>query len=156
MVNIILDTNLLLLYLIGSYDIDLIGANNLTTNYTKNDFKLLKAKLEIQNPIYITPQILAELSNQSTFFKEPALSEYFGLIIQKLSNFNEGYIKLKDILKNVDLLPKIGFTDVSIFELAKNENFVVLTDDFELYGRLNSSGYNSLNFAQLRGDVWFN
>ncbi|MDO8620963.1 MAG: hypothetical protein Q7R31_01645 [Candidatus Levybacteria bacterium] len=154
MVKLVLDTNLLILYLLGSYRPDMINSCNYTSKYNKDDFTLLKTYINMQSAIHITPHILAELSNQSFFLKEPGLSEYFEIIIAKLNKMNDDYISLPDLLKNTDLLPKIGFTDVSIYELAKKQNYVVLTDDFSLHQILSSRGLNTLSFAHIQGGVW--
>ena len=154
MVKLILDTNLLILYMLGSYRPDMISMCNYTSKYGKDDYLLLKTFINKQSLICITPHILTELSNQSFFLKEPGRSDFFNVIVRKLSKMDEEYISLNHLLQHTDLLPKIGFTDVSIYELAKKQEYVVLTDDFPLHQILSSRRINSLSFAHLQGGFW--
>src|SRR5258708_682033 len=154
MVNPVLDTNLLILFLLGSYKPNMISGCTYTSKFNKDDFDLLNEFIKNQSAICITPEIIAELSNQSFFLMEPGLSEYFKVIINKLSGMKEKYIPLTELLKNVDLLHKIGFTDISIYELAKNKDFVILTDDLKLYGFITSQKLNALNWSNIQAKAW--
>lgn len=155
MPNLILDTNLLILFMLGSYSPNDIATCNFTTTYNKDDFVFLERYLIIQSSICITPQILAELSNQVfQIYNGKKQVEFLKKIVDKLSPINEKYIELRDLLKESELFYKFGFTDLSIFELAKNENYVVLTDDRKLHGILSSRKLNSLYFTELRGQAW--
>src|SRR6266403_239030 len=100
MVKLVLDTNLLILYFLGIYRPEMISSCNFTSNYSKEDFILLKEYIKLNNIIYITPQIIAELSNQSNFLKEPGLKEYLKLVINELGKIKEDYVPLTDLLKN--------------------------------------------------------
>jgi rRNA-processing protein FCF1 len=156
MANLILDTNLLILFMLGSYSPNDIPSNNYTSSYDKSDFDLLKRILEIQSSICITPQILAELSNQSfKIFYGNKKNKFLEILVNKLTKINEKYIELSELLKETELFYKFGFTDLSIFELAKKGNFVVLTDDHKLHNILEFNKLHSLNFTKLRGQTYF-
>ena len=130
MPNLILDTNLLILFMLGSYSPNDISTCNFTTLYNKDDFVFLESYLKIQSSICITPQVLAELSNQAfQIYHGIKRDEFLRKLVDKLDTINEKYIELRYLLKETELFYKFGFTDLSIFELAKNNNYVVLTDD---------------------------
>jgi len=153
--NLILDTPILLLYLVGSYDTDYITRFKRTYKYTKDDYEYIKEIINRAKKIYITPQIVAEVSNWSFEIDEGRIYTYMKTLVEKFKNYLEGYIKLEALLKNEELLVKIGFTDMSIIELAKNIDCLVLTDDFPFSQRANSIGCRVINFTELRGYNWF-
>lgn len=152
--NLILDTNLLILLIVGNYDPNFISNCDLTSSYNKDDFQLLKRYLKLQSSIYITPEILAELSNQSFFLKDPKLRAYQEILVYQLTKIKEKYIPLGILLNNTEMFFKFGFTDLSIYELAKKEGYVVLTDDFKLHNILSTKKINTLSFNHIRGMVW--
>lgn len=161
--NIILDTSLLLLYLVGRYDTDFIRIFNRTSKYSKEDFNEVRKVIESAKSVYITPQIVAEVSNLSKKMDDERSSrfkDYMIVLIRELKKYKEEYIKLENLLKNEVLLIKVGFTDTSILELAinmqsKKMNYLILTDDWPLSQRALSLGYQALNFTNLRGYKWF-
>ncbi len=75
MIKLILDTNILLVYLIGCYRPELTSRNSRTSSYDKEDFYSIEKYIE-GKCLVITPYILAEISNLSLYIKEPGLTEY--------------------------------------------------------------------------------
>ena len=59
----VVDTNLLLLFLIGSYRVDLIRRFKRTQRYFPDDFHLLRRFLSEFRQIVVTPHILTEVTN---------------------------------------------------------------------------------------------
>lgn len=149
--GVILDTNLLILLIIGSYDVDRIEKFGRTKDrgYTKQDFIFLVNFLKEFNAIYLTPQVLAELSNL-TFNKilENDFPVYLRSVIKSIKDKREHYVP-KDILLNANCF-KFGFTDSSIFELAKKEKLLVLTDDHPLSGFLSKNGMDCININHIK------
>ncbi len=68
--GLLIDSNLLLLYFIGSYNIDLITSYKRTKKYTREDFYTLKDFTNSFNKLVTTPNILTEVSNLSTQLNE--------------------------------------------------------------------------------------
>ncbi|XOB46488.1 MAG: hypothetical protein ACKKMV_03490 [Candidatus Nealsonbacteria bacterium] len=153
--GIIIDTNLLILYLIGSWSPDYIGKSRVTYDrgYTVEDFRIINRLLQFFKKIIITPQILAELSNL-TFDREASqFKGYFAEVIGFVNKCNEKYISKDDMISK-PFLSKIGFTDQSIIEASKNNNLLVLTDDFPLVGFLTSSKCDFINLNHIRAESW--
>lgn len=61
--GILIDTNLLVLLLVGSYNEDMISNFKRTTNYTIEDYRYLKVFLTRFEKHFYTPNILTEITN---------------------------------------------------------------------------------------------
>lgn len=61
--GLLIDTNLLVLFAVGSVNRWRIETFKRTREYTKADFDLLLRALENQQPLYTTAHVLAEVSN---------------------------------------------------------------------------------------------
>jgi hypothetical protein len=69
--GIIVDTNLLLLLLIGSHNPTLISSFKRTTRYTASDFHLLVETLALFSTLLTTAHILTEVSNLAGQLGDP-------------------------------------------------------------------------------------
>lgn len=144
--KLILDTNLLLLYFVGNYDSNFISQCRTTRGFTEQDYIKLIDIVKSYKEILITPQILAEVSNFSKRISEPKFSLYMQSLIKKLFTFKEKHIPMIQLLNDVKNLTKLGFTDLSIIEVSKKYNCVILTKDFELYQIAISEGGEAVNY----------
>lgn len=135
--GIIVDTNVLILFLIGTYDTNFIRKFKRTNIYSVDDFKLLKEILAYFKKYIITPQILAELSNLSVTADNiygDKLIEYLRVIIRFIESTEERYQK-RDCLCGMELsvVGRYGFTDMTMFELSRQTKMPIITDDSKLY-----------------------
>ena len=135
--GIILDTVVLFLYLIGKFDIKQIKTFAPTHDFDADDYKWLLKIIQPYKKIIITPQIIAELSNQTkTTWKGDKLHLYFCLIVDliKSGTINEQHVMFnKWTDQNVKKLCKFGFVDMGIFETCKSMRIPVLTNDINFY-----------------------
>ncbi len=155
--GIILDTNLLILYLIGNYDPNFITRFRKTSNYTIDDFLILKDIVKESSKIIVTPNILTELSNH-TFdgsFSGSGFDEYYKEVIDFLNNAEEKLVE-KDVIKDYEKLKYFGFADISILDTSMKLECSLLTDDSALYGLTNSLSISTLNINHLRQYLWDN
>lgn len=129
--GLIIDTNILILFLIGSYDDNYICSCELTKKYTQKDFELLKKIISFFNAVLITPYVIAELSNLSRKkITECKRIAYFKTVIKFLETTSEENPSLTSLLGcKIKLIEEFGFTDMAIFNLSKNKNIPILTDD---------------------------
>ena len=150
--GIIIDTNLLVIYLVGLYRKELVKDFVTSSAYLPEDFEIVRAlmhKYKFEKCI-VTPHILTEVSNLTfDHFKQPGREEYVRRAI--------GFIKAslehdanKDQLINTHHLPKLGFADSSIVEVAKKHGYLVLTEDFLLAKTLADERCLSLNINHIR------
>ena len=151
--GIIIDTNLLLLFVVGSYDQDRITMFKRTKKFGKDDFMLVKRFVDCFKTVRTTPSILTEVSNHLNQLPEGLQAEFYAAFSDYINNLFEVYRTSASLSKN-DCFTKYGLTDTSIIEDAKN-NYVVLTDDFPLSGYLNASGVDAINFNHLRMVNWY-
>jgi len=145
--HLILDTNVLLLFLVGIYDIDYLKDCPLMTSgnktYNKEHFELVEKIIKrFPNKIVITPHIISEMNMLSRIKIKPEnrLNDYFIKLIRKLENYKEHLIALKILLNSVGII-EFGITDISLIEVAKQKKWLILTDDFNLYRAFEKEGF---------------
>ena len=155
--GLLIDTNLLLIYLAGLPRADFVERlSRNTKGYTAEDHARLTRAVGLFHELVTTPHVLAEVSNLSNHFtfkrKEPDLSAYLDRALLVLRSAHEESVSKDVILSDPWLwvLPKIGITDISIMAVARERRYLVLTDDAALFGRLTHSGLDALNFTHLR------
>ena len=104
-----------------------------------------------ESEIIVTPHIIAELSNLSIRdIKEPKIHYYFNTIVNKLRSYKEEHISLERLLGlEVKILMKFGFPDMSIIEVAKKMDAVILSDDLALCLYANSCKVPNFNFKNI-------
>jgi len=135
--GIIVDTGILILFLIGSYDPNFIGDFKRTSNYSIDDFELLKKIFAYFKKLIITPQILAELSTLSITkggIYGDKLIHYLQAVVRFLESVEERYQKSNCLCgMELEVIGKYGLTDMTMFELSKKTRMPILTDDLKLY-----------------------
>ena len=151
--GVLVDTEILLLYLVGLYDPMYISRFKRTKKYTKEDFDLAFRFINQFHRVVTTPHVLAELSNWSLELKGKRVDDYFKHLIPVLKAAREDYIEKGPLLADVRL-PKFGFTDLSIVEAAKRSGYLVLTADFPMAGLLSNQKCAVINFNHLRQLSW--
>lgn len=135
--GLIVDTNLLILFLIGKYDIDLVENCRLTSKYHKDDYELLCRIMQLFKKLIITPHIVAEISNLSkNELKDQKLAAYVSVFINFLNtpSLEEKYVGIEKFFGvEIKLISYFGFTDMAIYELSKDSKLPFITDDDRFY-----------------------
>lgn len=150
--GILIDTNILLLYFVGSVNRQRISKFNRTQQFLPEDFDLLQSILAYFQEVVTTPNVLTEVGNLMNKLGEPERSECFKVFSQGILSFNEIYIESRTISIN-EKFAKFGLTDCCILNVAKNQ-YLVLTDDLKLAVYLQSQGVDTVNFNNLRVYNW--
>jgi len=151
--GLLVDTNLLLLFLVGAYERGYIRTFKRTQQYTEEDFDLLAGLIPQFHRIVVTPHILAELSNISLAMKGDRVFAYFAVLVEVLREAREVHTD-KDVLLGHEWLPRVGFTDLSILEVSKRHDYLVLTDDLKAVALLGSEGCDVINLNHVRQLSW--
>ena len=125
--GILIDTNLLVLFVVGRVNRARIETFKRTRQYTLADYNLLVWALAQFTVVYTVPHILAEVSN-----------------LTDLAGF-EGF-HARRILRQ----ERLGLVDAVIGEAARAHHCGVLTDDFALYQLLSRESVSVVSFSQLR------
>jgi hypothetical protein len=149
-VGILLDTKILLLYFVGSFDPELIPKFERTRTYTREDFCILHQFLSPFKKVVTTPNILTEVSNFSGQLADYLHPEYFEHFASKIMLLDEHYLPSADI-SSANEFKQFGLTDIGIFLLAKGK-YLVMTDDLPLFSYLQRKGVDAINFNHIR--VW--
>lgn len=141
--GILIDTNILLLYLIGSFDINLIRNFSRTANFTVDDFSRVSRFIDYFEVKVTTPHILTEVSNLfgNKNFLNALLATYINLSSEK---FVESARTIENQAFNL-----FGLTDTAIAEISK-DSYLILTDDRPLFGYLANKGFDIVSLDQIR------
>ena len=145
--GVLVDTNILLLFAVGSFDRRRIPSFKRTSQFTVEDYDLLVRVLDCFEKIVTTPCILAEVSNLSGAIKDPAKTELFQRFAQAIDVLDEQYVRSETAASHASF-PRLGLTDAGIICLSR-EKYVVLTADLDLYISLQKEGIDAINFRHL-------
>ena len=147
--GVLLDTNLLVLYLVGKYKRDYVTKFKRTNMYTVNDFDWLSEYVSKFAKIVVTPQVLAETWNFIEKIGEHRFVEFLEKTIPLLTLFEEEYIH-KNIIMESDGFSYIGITDMSVIQAGKKLDCLVLTDDLRAYSHFLQFEVSTININHLR------
>ncbi len=145
--KVVLDTNLLLLWLVARTDANLLKRFKRVQQFTYQDFERLQELLQPFRKFVTTPHILSETSN----FLDQAPSWQRTALIDALKDFIRSGVEVyhpAGELIDRDEFNALGLTDTAIAQLSTET--VILTVDFRLAGKIESMGGNALNFNHYR------
>ena len=148
---VVVDTNLLMLLIVGTASKDYIRMHRRLNDYTVDDFDLLVEIIGQFSDMVFLPHILAEVSNFSRQIKNPARAR-----VQD---------KLREFIMTVTELPipsasgadrpeftELGLTDATILHLCamsvQGINPTLLTADTALANSAHSLGYSVIDYKQ--------
>jgi hypothetical protein len=140
--QIVIDSNLLVLLVVGLTDINLIGKHKRTRSFDKEDFKLLTELLAKFGEIIVTPHILTEASN---LLSQVAERKTLATLLESQKEKFEASI---DVVKHDSFL-RLGITDCAILKLIAN-SIPLITTDLDLYLAAAKLNHNVINFNHLR------
>lgn len=146
--GVLVDTNLLLLYLIGQYDPARIERFKKTVQYTRRDYGLLARFLGIFAKIRTLPHVLAEVNSLSSQLPDDLLTAFRRRLVADIGILGESYLPSHQ----ASLRPEfsfLGLTDSAILAESIGK-YLVVTDDLNLYDNLSRAGIDCLNFTTLR------
>lgn len=149
--GLIIDTNLLLLYLVGQHDPERIETFKRTQTFSADDFNLLVRFINLFGSFSTTPNILTEVSNliEGVQYDDVPL---LTVLRDKVIYREEHYVESRTILSNEDeTFIKFGVSDTVLYHLAQ-ANYLILTVDLPLWAFLQNRGLPTLNFNNLRSD----
>ncbi|WP_081413112.1 PIN domain-containing protein [Chitinilyticum aquatile] len=146
--SIILDTNLLLLYVVGSVSRSYIAKHKRLTSFTEQDFDVLSNIVRNSDSVVLTPNILTETSNLAANIADPAKTEIFVFLGCVIAELKESYIASCEVSSKFDFL-RLGLTDASLVEVSSPE-LIVITADLDLHCAIQGRGDYSINFNHIR------
>ena len=146
--TLLIDTNLLLVLLVGDQDRLQVPRFKRTSRFTPEDYDLLAEFVGMFRELVITPNVLTEISNLAGQLAEPLRPKIFDRLGEFAAQAGERYVPSSEVAEEHDF-PRFGLTDLSVV-VAARERFAVLTDDLGLYLRLLEDEVHVVNFNYLR------
>ncbi len=146
--GILVDTNLLVLLVVGSVNRDRIPRFKRTSIYAPADWDLLMGILEQIPRRYSIAHILAEVSTL-TDLKGPELQIARAILHNVISLLEELPIASLDACGSAHYR-RLGLTDAAIGLAVKQHGCSVITNDSDLYLTLLEEGASVLKFDDLR------
>ena len=149
--GVLIDTNLLIGFLIGGWNPRHLIHCRATKSFNEQDFALLDRFLGNFQTLVTTPQILTEVSNLAGKLPKQLHAEFrarFGGLIDGLL---EKYEPSKAIASHKDFI-SFGLADTAISMISPG-NHLVLTDEVALFNLLQKRGVDAVNFNHLRGEA---
>src|SRR5437016_6280124 len=145
--GILVDSSLLVVYVIGNLSVGHLAKCRATKNFTGDDFGLLADILAAFGKVVTTAHILTEVSNLAGQLPESLREEFRAVFRAAINNLREDRLAATTIANSDDFI-RFGVTDTAI-RLLSPGSYLVLTTDLPLYGLLAKRGVDVVNFNQL-------
>lgn len=150
--GLLVDTNLLVLFAVGTVNRNRIEIFKRTSRYTKSDYDLLLRVLEKFTKRYTVAHVLAEVSN---LIDLPGAEGQQARRVLKETISLLSEVEMSSARASEDRhYQKLGLADAAIGIVARAHNCTVLTDDLDLYVLLSHDKVNTINFTHLRQQNW--
>lgn len=145
MPDLLIDTNILVLLVIGTWDRHAVPHHRRTAIFTTADYSRLRRELAKYRRMLTTQGVLTEASNlMGNEFHQRVAPTMVQLCIAW-----EEVGPAKEVVLQDRGFPRLGFADASILA-SLVEGLVVLTDDVQLYNEVWYRDGEAVNFNHLR------
>lgn len=148
----LVDTNLLLVYFVGSYDLTQITRFKRTRAYTEEDFYILASIITSFSKVVTTPNVLTEVNSLSNQLPESIKPSYYSEFAKRVDTLEEHFIGSRQIAHSIHFA-RFGLTDSGIVELVKGK-YLVITDDLRFASYCRNTGIDVINFNNIRDMNW--
>ena len=145
--DLLLDSNLLFLLLVGAYDRSLIIAFKRVAEYSARDYDILDEYVRGFQNLVATPHILTEVSNLANSLPQHIKPDWFENFSELIVQIDERHLAATD-LAGLAEFPIFGLTDAALCSLANT--VVVATDDGRLRSHLQRRGLHAVGFNEIR------
>lgn len=135
--GVLIDTNLLLLYVIGTYDPKGVRSSTKTLSFPPNTFDLVDRVINQFDKVITTPYILAEVSNWLAQFPSSDKNKLHPELFDRFAKLIKGFVEIPETstgIANHSAFCFLGLADTSIVSLGNK--YLVLTTDGRLMAYL--------------------
>jgi hypothetical protein len=143
--GVFVDSNLLLLLIVGAVDPLLIEKHRRTSAYSQEDYILLTTLLQPVTHLLTTPHVATEVNNLLGTL--PDSFRFTSLLRDILLRARESYERSSILVSDI-VWQRLGIADTALTRVSKHR--LVLTDDLNLALTLERAGSNVINFNHLR------
>jgi len=149
---LLVDTNLLVLWIVGTVNRGRIRQFKRTCQYTEADFDILDRYLATFSTLYTLAHVMAEVSNLTDLSGPERLKARLALK-SFLETAQEPHVPSSDAART-EPYNRLGLVDSAISVAARRYRCRVLTDDLALFLALSRAGVEVENFNHLRPRPW--
>lgn len=150
--GVLLDSNLLLLLVVGMCDRQQVATFKRLNTFVVEDYDLLVAIVSDFRRIYLTPNVVTEVSNLAGALSGELRRRCFEILAILIRRAEELVIR-STVASEHDMFVEFGVTDV-VLEICAGDPPLVLTVDFPLAQILAARGRPVVNFNHLRRSYW--
>ena len=147
--SVLVDANLMLVFVVGSYEPFYVSKHKNTRGYSSDDFYRLRDRLAETHARITTPHILTEVSNLLAQSEGPVKRSCFRAFAEVIGLFDEIHVTARRIALR-DHFAEFGLTDLGILEAA-DSTCLVITADSRLASYLGRENIHVIDFKQLAG-----
>jgi len=149
--EVILDTNILLLLVVGSAKKRYVSAHKRLKAFTEADYDLLVSLLYHVQKIILTPNTLTETSNLAAQIDGPARAEIFAMFRKIIRAGEERYFPSAPATEQTEFA-RLRLTDAVLLNETLRSR-TLLTADLNLFLAAQRRGHKAVNFSHYR-DVY--
>ncbi len=148
--GLLLDSNLLLLYLVGSVDPTLVGTGqyNKLSSFTVLQITLLQQLVSVFPRVVTTAHILTEVSNLVNAMHDKGKLRVFNAFADTLQVVSEQEISSYEVARRQEF-PYLGLTDSVLAQLA--DRFLIVSNDARMVEMLRRTGIETLKWVEVLG-----
>ncbi|WP_407519999.1 PIN domain-containing protein [Methylobacterium oryzisoli] len=147
---IILDTQLMVLLVVGMTSIHIIPKHKNLTAFTIDDFELLSLLIGAEAELILLPNTVSEAANLLRQHKNPERTRIMQVFAELINQHEERYFESALVVKMKNYL-RLGITDAAILKCCDGQ-CEILTADVELYVAAANEGMRVVNFNHKRED----
>jgi hypothetical protein len=147
----LVDTNLLVLLLVGTINKQRILNFKRTQDFTIEDFELLTRLIDWFGKIFTTPHVLSRVSDLTDLSGKELreIRQKLKLVVEQIEeSYDESRVLVGD-----PIFERLGLADAAIGTVCSRE-ILVLTADVNLQLAVQQRGWDALNFHHVRELAW--
>ena len=148
MQQITLDSNPVILLIVGSARRSFIKLHKKLTQYDAVDFDILRAVMSKFSEIVLSPNVLTETSNLALYVREPIKSEVVTELSRMILRMREHVVPSRVAIARPEYR-RLGLTDAVLLEIASG-GATLFTDDQALYAAAWNAKLPALNVNHFR------
>lgn len=144
----LIDSNLLVLFVVGMAGRDLIGRHRRLREFSADDYDRLVRTISTVEQMVVTPNTLTETSNLLRLHNEPQRSRFLDVLRWIIEQSKEVMVASEMASRN-RAFRRLGLTDAVLLEIVSADT-PLLTVDLDLYIAVSSEDPNAaVNFRHL-------
>ena len=147
--QLLIDTNLLILCLVGRMNRRRIANFERTSSFDAGDYEILEMLIAQFQKAVTTPHILTEVSNLAGKLARKELLRIRELLSYWIGTTLEIFEPSSEVVAD-PAFKNFGLADAAISSLCNRGGILLLTADVPLYGALKNRGFEAISFKQIQ------